>query len=122
MCQNPAEVYLKSLESSSDGRPLYYPEPDDNLPNALKNKGYGIGDVVAFDGRGGVYFLFNITRRAGHPINQNGVPEGFKPVSLKKKDVQTIKNAYSPRSHVASCSDRSRRFSVDVSYKEYPFV
>ncbi|KIJ12520.1 hypothetical protein PAXINDRAFT_46495, partial [Paxillus involutus ATCC 200175] len=76
------------------GYPLWYPEPDDNLPEACRDEGLRIGDVGIVTERGTFDVLFNICLPAEHPLNQRGgVPATFKQVQLSDPDVCKFRRA-----------------------------
>ncbi|KAJ7067429.1 hypothetical protein C8F01DRAFT_667634 [Mycena amicta] len=80
------EVYQR-LESLKHGRPLYTPEPNQNLPAEYQKVGVSIGDVGLFRD-GSFEVLFNACWPPGYSINaQFGVPSGFEPFTVEKSAV-----------------------------------
>ncbi|KIJ17035.1 hypothetical protein PAXINDRAFT_73418 [Paxillus involutus ATCC 200175] len=88
--ERPHDIYARLLipVDSSRGYPLWYPEPDDNLPEACRDEGLRIGDVGIVTEDGTFDVLFNICLSEDHPLNQwGGVPPTFKQVQLPVQDV-----------------------------------
>ncbi|KIJ19078.1 hypothetical protein PAXINDRAFT_44270, partial [Paxillus involutus ATCC 200175] len=60
---------------SSRGYPLWYPEPDSNLPEDYRDEGLRIGDVGIVTEDGSFDVLFNICLPEEHELHQrHGVP------------------------------------------------
>ncbi|KAJ7056492.1 hypothetical protein C8F01DRAFT_1234006, partial [Mycena amicta] len=95
------EIYGKHLLGWGRGLPLLDAAPQGNLPIEYKKMGICFGDVGAVTPEGGWDFFFNIYCSANHPINCNGVPDGFyclDPV----KDADIYIGTFPPGSHVTS--------------------
>jgi hypothetical protein len=96
---------------------MFLPEPCSTLPVAYRRQGIAIGDVGIITASGSFDFLFNICLPTDHPINQQGLPEGFSSLSPPLQPREIIKSiAFGPDSYLASASvDKSRREN-DSSY------
>jgi len=83
------EIYHKLMVLKGRGTPMKHPGASRSLPDAYRRRGITVGDVGIFTGFGGFDFLFNICLSASHPINQQGLPEGFSSLSppLRPGDV-----------------------------------
>jgi hypothetical protein len=114
MSESAQEVYARILQRKKHGYPLWIPEPSENHPRAYKQEGASIGDVGILAPDGKFDFLFNICRAAAHAINDNGVPDGFKPVTLKNKDIYKTNDIHPPESSIASASVTTKSFSASV--------
>ena len=68
---------------------MWLPGPSSTLPCTYRRRGITVGDVGIFTASGGFDFFFNITLPANHPINQQGLPEGFSPLfpTLQSSDI-----------------------------------
>ncbi|KIJ12516.1 hypothetical protein PAXINDRAFT_49154, partial [Paxillus involutus ATCC 200175] len=68
------DIYARLLipRDSTRGYPLWYPEPDDNLPEPCRDEGLRIGDIGIVTERGTFDILFNICLPQEHPVNQWG--------------------------------------------------
>ncbi|KAF8997770.1 hypothetical protein BDQ17DRAFT_1428888 [Cyathus striatus] len=71
------EVYVGSLFPLKKGYPLFFPQPDQNLPEEYRRKGVSHGDVGIITSDGAFDFLFNIWHSAQDPINPDDLPEDF---------------------------------------------
>ena len=86
------------------GSPMWLPGPSSTLPRTYQRRGITVGDVGIITASGGFDFFFNISLPANHPINQQGLPEGFSPLpSLHPSDIHT-RLQFSPNSYLASAS------------------
>jgi len=77
-CDSASEVYVKLLLLEGIGYPLWYPDPDQNLPQAYRDNGVSIGDVGNITADGAFDFKFNVCVDAGDAVNVRGVPTNFK--------------------------------------------
>ncbi|KAL0572262.1 hypothetical protein V5O48_009708 [Marasmius crinis-equi] len=73
-----SQIYARSLFALGHGCPLWVPEPNSELPPQYLANGMQIGDVGILRAEGKFAFLFNVCHSAQDPINQRGVPDGFK--------------------------------------------
>ncbi|KAF7374467.1 FCP1-like proteiny domain-containing protein [Mycena sanguinolenta] len=112
------ETYCGQLLREGRGFPLFVPEPCSNLPAEWQEAGVAIGDVGRIDRTGRFDFFFNIYLLATDPINANGVPEGFVPLS-RYSPADVIPNEFGPGDYV--CSSRTvTRTGVDDKFQEFP--
>jgi hypothetical protein len=76
------------------GFPLHVPEPEETLPHEYRVQGVNIGDVGTVTPEGTFDFLFNIYLRADDPINDNDVPDNFRPFTpYASKDLTSLRYA-----------------------------
>jgi hypothetical protein len=103
------------------GSPLWLPEPSSTLPNVYRRQGITVGDVGIITASGGFDFMFNVCLPADHPINQQGLPEGFFPLSpqLQPSDIHRHME-FNSNSHLASASVEKSHRESDLSYV-FPF-
>ena len=103
------------------GSPLWLPEPSSTLPNVYRRQGIAIGDVGIITASGGFDFMFNVCLPASHPINQQGLPGGFSPLSpqLQPSDIRKH-TEFNLNSHLASASVEKSHRECDFSYV-FPF-
>ena len=96
---------------------MWEPEPSSTLPNVYRRQGITIGDVGIITASGGFDFMFNICLPSNHPINQEGLPEGFLPIfpQLKSSDIRG-RMAYNTNSYLASESVVNSHRQGDSSY------
>lgn len=99
---NANEVYTRLLLPKGHGCPIWCPEPDENLPLAFRDSGVRIGHVGRIDRDGAFDPLFNICIAADDPINCDGVPDGFEPLLLERKDVKFRDKYHNHGSHICS--------------------
>jgi len=116
--QRSYDIYYRHLAAKGRGLPLWLPEPSSTLPNVYRRQGISIGDVGIITNSGGFDFMFNICLPADHPINQDGLPEGFSPLfpPLCPSDIYKHMD-FKPNSYLASASvsvQSSRE--IDSSY------
>ncbi|KAJ7830200.1 hypothetical protein B0H13DRAFT_2114799 [Mycena leptocephala] len=98
-----SEIYCNQLLRRKRGFPLYVPEPRQNLPAEYREHGVAIGDVGRVTPEGVFDFFFNIYLPAGHPINDNDVPENFDPLPpYVSKEVFDLD--YAPGNYVSTSS------------------
>jgi hypothetical protein len=81
-----SEVYAKLLLLEGLGYPLWYPDLDQNLPQAYLDGGVNIGDVGYITGDGAFAFQFNVCADSMDAINVRGVPTNFAPWSVRSQD------------------------------------
>ncbi|KZP23008.1 hypothetical protein FIBSPDRAFT_858946 [Athelia psychrophila] len=106
MAGHPSHVYARQLLPMRYGYPLYYPEPLDNLPVELRERGTGIGDVGIIMRDGLFQFAFNIfTPGTDTAINCFGVPDGFHNMALGH--ISRLPGKHGKPSELASANDRS---------------
>ncbi|KIM91599.1 hypothetical protein PILCRDRAFT_57789 [Piloderma croceum F 1598] len=105
MARAPSDVYARQLFPKKYGIPLFIPEPNGNLPPDYHDQGASIGDVGTVTSDGSFSFVFNICTPSDNPVNCNGVPEGFKQVSLLPGEIFHT-NMFPPASDVSSASVR----------------
>jgi hypothetical protein len=61
--------------------------------------------------------LFNVCLPAYHPVNQEGLPEGFSPISPELRPSDIHRDAeFNPNSHLASASVEKSHTENDISY------
>ncbi|KAF8995022.1 hypothetical protein BDQ17DRAFT_1330780 [Cyathus striatus] len=82
------EVYVESMFPLKKGYPLFFPQPDQNLPLEYRRKGVSHGDIGIITSDGAFDFLFNIWYSAQDPINPSDLPEDF--VSLPLSQSETL--------------------------------
>ena len=99
---NASEVYTRLLLPKGHGCPIWCPEPDDNLSPAYRESGVRIGHVGRIVPDGGFDPLFNICFAENHPINSDGVPDGFEQLALGNQDVTVRNNQHNRGSHICS--------------------
>ncbi|KAF9548371.1 hypothetical protein CPC08DRAFT_597003, partial [Agrocybe pediades] len=104
------EIYYRNLITKRRGSPLWIPEPDNASPT-YQEKGVSIGDVGRLTPWGSFEFFFNICYPSDHPINSEGVPEGFTPFDSSSLKIRRAQE-YGPASYVAS-------ESIEISRKQY---
>ena len=111
------DIYYRHLAAKGRGSPMWEPEPSSTLPNVYRRQGITVGDAGIITASGGFDFMFNICLPSDHPINQEGVPDGFLPIfpRLKSSDVRK-RMAYNTNSYVASESVVKSHRESDSSY------
>ncbi|KAL4075128.1 hypothetical protein V8B97DRAFT_1944585 [Scleroderma yunnanense] len=95
---SPQDIYARVLTRAEPrrGYPLWFPEPNNNLPEEYHIEGVQIGDVGVVTGRGSFDVFFNICRPEDHALNRRyGVPEGFKQIFLQDHEIES----YVPGDH-----------------------
>ena len=115
--QRSCDIYYRHLAVKGRGSPLWLPEPSSTLPNVYRRQGITVGDVGIITASGGFDFMFNVCLPADHPINQQGLPEGFSPLSpqLQPSDIRKH-TEFNPNSHLASASVEKSHRESDFSY------
>ena len=115
------EIYRKFVALKGRGRPMQHPGPSRSLPDAYRRRGITVGDVGIFTKFGGFDFLFNICLPANHPINQQGLPEGFSLLSppLRPGDVY-IHREFNNNTYLTSESIKKSYGSNNSSYVYLP--
>ncbi|KAJ6451949.1 hypothetical protein C8R45DRAFT_916431 [Mycena sanguinolenta] len=99
-CQN----YCNQMLRQGRGFPLYIPGPSRLLPDEYQVNGVQIGDVGTVTPEGLFDFLFNVYLPADHPININGVPEGFLPLPRYNDQTDIIVIDHGPGDYVSTSS------------------
>ncbi|KAF9485679.1 hypothetical protein BDN70DRAFT_870993, partial [Pholiota conissans] len=113
------KIYERQLLPKRRGFPLWIPEPDRYLPLPCRRYGVSIGDIGTITSDGAFSFMFNIFRRAGHPINPPELPEGFKPLEYRRMDANEH-SMFKPGSFLAS-ADITKVRSSDPSFRGMSF-
>jgi hypothetical protein len=69
---------------------VWEPEPSSTLLNVYRRQGITVGDVGILTESGGFDFMFNVCLPSDHPIDQEGLPDGFLPIfpQLKSSDIR----------------------------------
>lgn len=100
--QSPSDIYTSLLLPKRHGYPLWNPEPRQELSQEYRSVGVDIGDVgmITYDGR--FDFHFNICHDASHPINWQGVPDNFVPLTVSPEDISSDRNMYNVGTHISS--------------------
>jgi len=100
---------------------MWLPGPSSTLPSTYRRRGITVGDVGIFTASGGFDFFFNISLPANHPINQQGLPEGFSPLpQLQPSDIHR-RVQFSPNSYLLSASVERSHEENDSSYDYFIF-
>ncbi|KAF8997784.1 hypothetical protein BDQ17DRAFT_845824 [Cyathus striatus] len=89
------EVYTEKMFPMKYGYPLWFPQPDHNLPLDYRLRGVSIGDIGAITPDGAFDFMFNIGLPPSHPINFPAhLPDDFAffPSSNFRTRLQTLFN------------------------------
>jgi hypothetical protein len=81
-----SEVYAKLLLLKGLGYPLWYPDLDQNLPQAYRDHGVNMGDVGIITGNGAFDFKFNVCTTPEDAVNVRGVPNNFEQWIVKSQD------------------------------------
>ncbi|KAF8991768.1 hypothetical protein BDQ17DRAFT_270246 [Cyathus striatus] len=111
------EVYVESMFPLKKGYPLFFPQPDQNLPKEYRQKGVSHEDVGIITSDGAFDFLFNIWYSAQDPINPNDLPENFVSLSPSGSETlfQLVVNYDGHLSNMDIVSEESENTS-DISY------
>jgi hypothetical protein len=113
-----SENYARCL-FGEHGYPLWVPKPNDNLSQAYRERGIGIGDVGLITGDGGFDFLFNICLPSDDPINLGRTPPDFRQILLDSpKHVFKDDERHPPGSHVGSLSVQKKSVNGDFALLE----
>jgi hypothetical protein len=101
---------------------MWLTEPSSTLPKVYRRQGISVGDVGILTPSGGFDFMFNVCLPADHPIHQEGLPEGFSPLSpqLHPRDIRRHAE-FNPNSYLASGSVEKSHRENDSSYVYLPF-
>ena len=115
---SPPSLYAKLIMRAEPERgfPLWYPEPNNNLPTEYCEAGFRIGDVgvVAADGTFDVFF--NICLPEDHLLHATyGVPEGFRQIRLANHDLASIQPADHRGRVIATQSVNQKRVAVSTT-------
>lgn len=115
----PSTIYSRLLFPKGHGYPLYFPEPNEDLPEVYRVLGTRIGDVGIVAEDGSFDYLFNVCRPADHLINLNRTPHDFEYVELcQENDMRTNRGAHAPKSYVASTTVQRTVLGVGASTGE----
>ena len=109
------EVFVESLLPKRHGYPLWIPESHGNLPDAYREIGDRVGDVVVLREDGVRDYLFNIFVDRNDPINLNRVPPGFKPMSENEQDRVLVHEYHKSSTQISNCDVKKISSSADVS-------
>jgi len=106
-----SDIYYRHLAMKGRGSPMWITEPSTTLPKAYRRRGIAVGDVGILTAFGAFDFMFNIFLPADHPINQQGLPEGFSPHSPQPQSSDIHRHMeFQPDSYLATASvEKSRR-------------
>ena len=104
------------------GTPMCHPGPCNTLPEAYRRRGIAVGDVGILMASGDFDFFFNICLPANHPIHQQGLPQGFSPLSppLQSSDIHKHME-FSQNSYLLSASVKRSYQEKDSSYDRLIF-
>ncbi|KIJ18038.1 hypothetical protein PAXINDRAFT_72125 [Paxillus involutus ATCC 200175] len=114
----PQDVYARRMirADPSRGYPLWFPEPDSNLPEPCRTEGLRIGDVGIVTEDGSFDLLFNICSPRDHPLHQLcGIPETFRQVHLPDHEFRDFPFADSPGRAISTQSVNQRNITAGVS-------
>ncbi|KAJ7126707.1 hypothetical protein C8R44DRAFT_701448, partial [Mycena epipterygia] len=112
-----SEIYCSQLLRQKRGFPLYFPGPQQNLPDEYQRSGVAIGDVGRVTPDGIFDFFFNVYLPADHPINANDVPEDFFPLaSYLRRDVFHVD--FEPGNYISTST--VQRLALDAPLNEFP--
>lgn len=80
-----------------------FPSPRTTLSIEYRRRGISIGDVGIFTAFGGFDFMFNICLPPNHPVNRDGLPDGFFLIypELLESDIHNH-TAFAPNSSIVS--------------------
>jgi hypothetical protein len=110
----PQDTYVKLLLPYHHGYPLWVPEPDENLPEAYRNRGVSIGDLGYISESGGFEYLFNVLESAEDEVNVDRTPDDFTPLALNKRtDIATRSQMYKPNTDISSVQMKKTRVSQE---------
>ncbi|KAJ7471527.1 hypothetical protein B0H11DRAFT_1371391 [Mycena galericulata] len=112
-----SEIYHGQLLRQKRGVPLHRPGPQRNLPEEYQRKGVAIGDIGRITPDGEFDFFFNIYLPAGHPVNDNDVPDDFAPLEkYLRRDL--FHTDFEPGDYV--CSPSVQKVDLESSSDESP--
>ena len=108
---------LKEAATQGRGSPVWLPSPSTTLSIEYRRRGVSIGDVGIFTASGGFDFMFNICLPPNHPINRDGLPDGFFPIypELLESDIHNY-TAFAPNSSLVSSDIEKSHGDNDISY------
>ncbi|KAF9471386.1 hypothetical protein BDN70DRAFT_926168 [Pholiota conissans] len=95
------DIYREQLELQRRGIPLWIPESNGCLPMIYQRTGVTIGDVGIVTPSGAFSFVFNICLPRDHPSQPDDLPQDFKPISLRPRDIRKFIE-FKSGSHLAS--------------------
>jgi hypothetical protein len=109
------ETYVKMLLPRCHGYPLWFPEPDNNLPDAYRTQGIRVGDLGYVSDSGGFEYLFNILESADHEINLGRTPGDFEQLSppLDVARETTSRDMMQPNTDICSVKIKKSVISRD---------
>jgi len=115
-------TYSQHMADKGRGTPIWRPGPSNTLPEAYRRRGTAIGDVGIFTVSGGFDFFFNICLPASHPINRQGLPQGFSPLfpPLHSSDIHKHM-VFNRNSYLLSASVERSHEGNDSSYDSLLF-
>ena len=119
--QRSCDIYFRHLTMKGRGSPIWFPDPSVTLPDVYRRRGIAVGDVIIITASGAIDVLFSICLPAEHPINQQGLPEGFSPLSPQLLPTDIHRHTeFNPNSYLASATiERSQRDN-DIAYVNPP--
>jgi hypothetical protein len=111
---SPQDTYVKLLLPYHHGYPLWVPEPDENLPEAYRNRGVSIGDLGYISESGGFEYLFNVLESTEDEVNVDRTPDDFTPLALNTRtDIATRSQMYKPNTDISSVQMKKTRVSQE---------
>lgn len=115
--QRSRDIYYRHMAVQGRGLPMWRTEPSSTLPHVYRRCGIAVGDVGMITAFGGFDFMFNICLPANHPINQQGLPQGFSPLDpqLLPSDIERHMD-FNLNSYLASASVAIFDSENDSSY------
>ena len=96
LSQSDSHIFAEELLVKKHGYPLWRPDPrcwGDDVPTEYIVSGVRIGDVGVVTNDGSFDCIFNVYLPPEDPINRNGVPDGFSPLTSSPTNIrsQTLK-------------------------------
>ncbi|KAG7089220.1 hypothetical protein E1B28_010921 [Marasmius oreades] len=111
----PSQMYARALYVLGRGCALWVPEPNNKLPPEYLEGGVRIGDIGVLRADGSFGFIFNVCCHASHPVNRNGVPDGFQPLDWNDLNAHGT-NDYFPRGDpIVSGGAETRALDIEGS-------
>lgn len=110
-------IYAQRMTEKGRGTPIWRPGPSNTLPEVYRRRGTAVGDVGILTVSGSFDFFFNICLPASHPINQQGLPQGFSPLfpPLQSSDIHRHME-FNRNSYLLSASVKRSHEENDASY------